>query len=323
MALAIYCKSDFPWAEDYFRMMPIEPLGGGLSSMPIKQGFGVDQILLEDVISIIDPLEWTNWASSFMLASHGTTEAIKMGLCFDRPEPLKAKDLEALFTLTKPETDVAKLAKRFKIDDYVLAGIQSKLNEFRKLSISTLAIRACRIGNNDAFLLRLAELLNIKHISAPLYRDFFGVDRDPLVAKAGTYDAGLKKFPTLKPFGEKPNRVLMAFEVKPHHQFNIHTMAESEQAVVDFYREQFTFANPPAVWHESMGINIFGIQKRPGVVVFPGNPAYTSMFRVVTNPKYFMTDMRLPPLPMPPFGEPAKPARPHRVRRFFAKVFAR
>ncbi|MBX7104641.1 MAG: hypothetical protein K1X57_11205 [Gemmataceae bacterium] len=321
MALAIYSKTDFPWAETYFKCRPAEPLGGGLPPLPVNMAFGADDINLELIIGMVGT-SWSDWRSSLLIASHGTTEAIMMGLSFDRPQSLRYNDLKVLCKLIDTDENDQLVADYFQMEKFIITGIRYALTNFRRCGIQTLAVRACKIGNNDRYLLKLAELLNIQQISAPLYRDFFGYDLNPFLAKPGSFEKGAAKFKALKPWGAAPNRVLIGFEKLEKSKFRIHTAAESEKGILDFYKQWFQFQNPPIKWSEKDGLILFGIQKKPGEVYFPAHPQYGQLFRVINNPRYRPTEIIMPDLPMVPFKDDEQ-KKGGRLRHRLANVFRR
>jgi hypothetical protein len=338
MALAIFSKKEFPWADDYFRCFPAEPLGPGLAPPQIRQSCRADDINLETIFSIVGT-SWSDWRSDLLIASHGATEAIMLGLSFDRPQSLTLADLKVLCKLSPDESGILEVAKRFGLDERVIRGIRNGLMNFRRCGLRTLAVRACKIGNNERYLLKLAELLNVECVSAPLDRDFFGRDKNPEIAptqvprsgksavKSGAnremmpaFEAVLVTFPQGKPYGVTLNRLFIGFEKlkKPSS-----TSTRARRAKRPSFTAAFSCsAPPPTRWSPADGFIIFGIQKKVGEVCFPAEPRYARRLTVVKNPKYQRTEAIMPPLPMVPFKD-EQVRRGGKLRQLAARVFSR
>ena len=206
----------------------------------------------------------------------------------------------------------------YMLNDYI--------QQVRRLCPAVLAIRACRIGNNREYLTKLARLLNIHAISAPLQRDFFGVDRNPVVGPPPglTYDQTVEKVKKVaKPLGDPPNRVLMTFQPLADHKFQVTTIAESTQGMVNFLNGAFRFKKRVTSWTPQEGVVIYGVMKAGKYYIFPGLPGYQDLFLNFANPHFRV----YPPSEMPPLpalqGTVTVTRREHRQMRraaFFEKL---
>jgi len=332
MTIAIYSSKELPEAGAYWGMRPREPLGSGQGFAFIAEGFDVKiDLLLSHLLHLLNPEDWGDWGGVHVLVGHGTNEAINLGLSAENPAVLRLKDLETLCKFVSGDVDGAVIKKKYKVDPDVLADT---IDRFCTLSLRHVAVRACNIGSNDAYLLKLAELLNIKTISAPTRRDFFTglypkkVTEDPDPAVAARII--MKKAPKVINsyiVGEKNDIVMFNFEKGSRPtRFRCHAVASSEKAVNDFYRANFQFLNP-VDFKWGMAVPLYGInmnhERLPLVPIFPNHPNYSSFLKVVNNPKF----VQYPPpqinLPLYIPKDPMTPVRRRPLQKLFRTVFGR
>ncbi len=331
MSIVMYPAPDFPWAGAYYDQAPCEPCGAGQLPLPITTPVSVSHVSLESLLTVLTAggVTWDTWGSgsSFLVVSHGTKEAIDISLFYDNTNHLSYDDLTALCAFDSPTFDVKKLAHRFRVPDWQMSTILTMISDFRKYSARHMAIRACNIGNNEKFLVKLAELLNVKQISAPLKRDFFSfikpkpASSDELDKYAAAEEHHLQrtKKKALTIYGEKPNRLLLGFKDLPKHLVETHCLYESTTAVDNFFRDKFDLRKPVA-FTPGKQLAVFGISRDTNDKVFPKDSEFSTLLKVIANPKFQMTDPPLPPLPMLPFDEPKKQGR---LKRVLQKVFHR
>ncbi len=331
MPTAIYSSSELPEAGPYWSLRPTEPLGPGLGSVIVKEGFDVKiDLMLSHLLNLFDPDSWTDHGDTHVVVGHGTNEAMNLGLSDEYTKVLRLKDLQQLIKFVKGDVPDKVIETKYHVD---ASALLEKLDRFSFLSLNHLAIRACNIGNNDAYLRALAELLNVKSISAPIRRDFFTAI-SPMHVTKKTFMEKAHKVYNCFIIGDKDAKgnatgddlMMLNFEKgdKPT-RFITHAVATTEEAVNRFFRENFTFA-APIKFQFGMAIPLYGInfnhQRMPLIPLFPTHPKFTSFIKVIENPKFFnfpkpqfMPDMYIP-------KDDPKPRRPKPIRQLLRRIFS-
>lgn len=328
MTTALYSSNELPEAKAYWALGPQEPLGGGLGNVFVYEHFDValdpesnGNLYLAHLLNLFNCEDYFNYGGSHLLVGHGTNEAINLGLSKESPAVLRLKDLVLLCKYMNDEATDEQIEKKFKV---VAMNMYDIIARFHMMSLRHLAIRACNIGNNDQYLLKLAELLNVSSISAPIRRDFFSAI-NPMQVTLDTFNAKAHKVYNSYIMGSGEDLLMLNFEKgsKPT-RFKTHAVATSEKAVNDFYAANFKFRSP-VKFKWKMTLPIFGINKNhnrmPLVPIFPAHPEYTQYLKVLTNPKFvaYPPPAYLPPLVMPPLPK-EDPKKPRLLRRIFRKL---
>lgn len=332
MGICLYDQVEFPWSTNYFDRKPSEPLGA-LGWMSVDASIPIEPTLEDICYNIINhgTEAWKRYGQDVMFVTHGTPKALYLKL-FDREgKSLMPDDLDVLLRLADaPATEAgqAEAIRHFGESQPMIHMIQSYIKAVRLLCPRSLVIRACRIGNNQKYLTRIARLLNARTISAPLQRDFFGVDSNPKVGAPDglTYNQLVEKVKKVaQPLGEPPNRVLMTMRPLKDHKFNVTTAAESAQGVVNFLNGSFRFARKVTSWTATEGVVVYGVMKAGKYYVFPGMPGYQDLFVNGANPA-FVAHLPQETMPVEMYRAPVKVTRrEHRQMRraaFFQKVRA-
>jgi len=230
VGICLYDQVEFPWATNYFGYRPAEPLGA-MGWMSVDASIPIEPTLEEICYRIINhgTEAWRRYGQDVMFVTHGTPKALYLKL-FDREGPsLMVDDLDVLLRLADApdnEAGQAEAIRHFGESQPMIHMIQAYIKAVWLLCPRSFVIRACRIGTNQRYLTRIARLLNARTISAPMQRDFFGVDRDPKVGPpAGmTFDQLVEKVKKVAlPSGEAPDRVLMTIRPVKDHKFNVVT----------------------------------------------------------------------------------------------------
>ena len=329
MGLCLYDQYEFPWATGYFDRKPFEPLGSA-GIMCADSSVPVDPTLTALLYALLDQPGWVAYGQKVMFVTHGTPKAIALKLQSRTGKALLADDLDVLIKLADSpggEADIAKAAKHFNADKDFLEMLYDDLSSVRKNCISLLAIRACRIGNNRAYLQKLARLLNVHTISAPLQRDFFGLDTNPHLGPppGATFDQIAAKVAKMStPMGlPAPDRVLMTLTPMAEHKFSVTTLAESAKGMTMFLNSAFQFRMPFTTWTPRDGVVIYGVVKPGGFYVFPGMKGYAGLFVNVPNPR-FVSFLPTAEVPLPALADGVTVTRREhrRMRRaaFFQKL---
>ena len=332
MGMCLYDQVEFPWAANYFDRKPSEPLGA-LGWMQVDASIPIEPTLEDLLYNIINhgTESWKRYGQDVMFVTHGTPKALYLKL-FDREaKSLMVDDLDVLLRLADApdnEAGQAEAIGHFGESQPMIDMIQAYIKAVRLLCPRSLVIRACRIGSNQRYLTRIAKLLNARTLSAPIQRDFFGVDENPRVGPPPglTYDQLVAKVKKVAlPLGEAPNRVLMTLRPVKDHKFNIVTAAESSQGVVNFLNGCFRFGKTVTSWNPAEGVVIYGVQKAGKYYVFPGMPGYQELFVNGANPA-FVAHPPQESIPLEMYrGNVTVTRREHRQMRraaFFQKVRA-
>ena len=273
MSNAIYTTSEFKFAEYFLNCRPIEPGVGGLGPIYVDpKPIYADQISIANIWTFLR-YDVKGYNPDIVIYSHGmvtkSSKTTGLSLVLDQK---KGKELTRHIVdllINDEGRSAQERRKLLGLSELDMKTIDGFLTDIQVCSMTHLAFRACNIGNDPEYMLRIAKLFNAKFVSAPMQRDFFTkVDfyrvsnehMDKLVetgSKLKTFEEkaaqiaaakGKKKAKIVEQgltfYGAGQHRAAIFVQAKSHSTFNTLGMATSPEAVELLYKDRFSFQRP-------------------------------------------------------------------------------